>query len=97
MCFDPTKTPKTEMMTCPLSVLAITATLFSILVTGRLQAEALDDGFATPKQEHRPETWFHLIGGNVNKTGLTKDLEAISAAGIQGGSCFTGKVVLGVA
>ena len=30
---------------------------------------------------HRPETWFHLIGGNVSKPGLTADLEAIKAAG----------------
>ena len=38
-----------------------------------------------------PETWFHLIGGNVSKEGLTADLEAIKAAGISGIHFFHGE------
>lgn len=40
----------------------------------------------------RPETWFHLIGGNVSYEGLTADLEAIKAAGIGGIHLFHGQM-----
>ena len=40
---------------------------------------------------HRPETWFHLIGGNVSKAGITSDLEAIKAAGFGGIQFFHGE------
>ena len=42
-------------------------------------------------EDHRPETWFHLIGGNVSKEGITADLEAIKAAGIGGIQFFHGQ------
>ena len=38
--------------------------------------------FMNPGKNHYPETWFHFIGGNVSKEGITADLEAIAAAGI---------------
>ena len=41
---------------------------------------------------HRPQTWFHLIGGNVSKEGLTTDLEAIASAGIGGVQFFHGQM-----
>ena len=47
--------------------------------------------FKEPAQHYRPETWFHLIGGNVDKSGLTADLEAIREAGIQGIHLFHGR------
>ena len=47
--------------------------------------------FAAPPQANRPETWFHLIGGNVSRAGLTADLEAIAAAGISGIQFFHGQ------
>ena len=47
--------------------------------------------FAQPAQVFRPETWFHFIGGNVAKPGLTADLEAIAAAGIEGVQLFHGQ------
>ena len=31
-----------------------------------------------------PETWFHVLGGNVRKDGLRLDLEAIRGAGLSG-------------
>ena len=42
-------------------------------------------------RRNRPETWFHLIGGNVSQEGLTADLEAIRAAGIGGIQFFHGQ------
>lgn len=37
-----------------------------------------------------PETWFHIIGGNASKEGLSADIEAIAAAGISGIHFFHG-------
>jgi hypothetical protein len=39
----------------------------------------------------RPETWFHVIGGNASKAGLTADLEALKAAGVGGIQFFHGQ------
>lgn len=47
--------------------------------------------FSAPPKEHHPETWFHFIGGNVAKPGITADLEAISGAGISGIQMFHGQ------
>lgn len=33
---------------------------------------------------HGPETWFHVLGGNVRKDGLRLDMEAIRNAGLSG-------------
>ncbi|MCG6191506.1 glycosyl hydrolase, partial [Maribellus maritimus] len=40
---------------------------------------------------YHPETWFHFIGGNVAKEGITADLEAIAGAGISGIQLFHGQ------
>lgn len=37
-----------------------------------------------------PETWFHIIGGNASKAGLSADLNAIAEAGIGGIQFFHG-------
>lgn len=58
----------------------------------RYGRSAVVDRFANPPKECFPQTWFHLIGGNVSKEGLTADLEAISAAGIGGIQLFHGQV-----
>ena len=47
--------------------------------------------FREPAQVFRPETWFHFIGGNVAKPGITADLEAIASAGIEGVQLFHGQ------
>ena len=39
----------------------------------------------------RPETWFHVIGGNASKAGLTADLEALANAGFGGIQFFHGQ------
>ena len=46
--------------------------------------------FADPDEINYPETWFHFVDGNVEKEGITKDLEAIKAAGIRGVQFFHG-------
>ena len=54
-------------------------------------AQGLEAEFGDPPKESHPETWFHLISGNVSKPFLTTDLEAIADAGIQGIQLFHGK------
>jgi hypothetical protein len=56
-----------------------------------LAADPLATGFAEPPHDSRPETWFHLIGGNVAKPGLTADLEAVAGAGLSGIQLFHGQ------
>ena len=46
--------------------------------------------FLAPPKIYHPETWFHFIGGNVGKDGITKDLEAIAKAGFSGIQLFHG-------
>jgi len=46
--------------------------------------------FAEPSEIFYPETWFHFVDGNVEKDGITKDLEAIRDAGIRGVQFFHG-------
>ena len=52
---------------------------------------APDAAFRAPPKESHPETWFHFIGGNVAKPGITADLEAINGAGISGVQLFHGQ------
>lgn len=54
------------------------------------RSDALAEGFQSPPKESRPETWFHLIGRNVSREGLTRDLETIARAGIGGVQLFVG-------
>ncbi|SEN01983.1 alpha-L-rhamnosidase [bacterium A37T11] len=50
-----------------------------------------ENNFLHPDRTYYPETWFHFIGGNVSKAGITADLEAISAAKISGIQLFHGQ------
>jgi hypothetical protein len=54
---------------------------------GKQDAEA----FQSPPQVYHPETWFHFIGGNVAKPGITADIEAIAGAGLSGIQLFHGQ------
>ncbi len=47
--------------------------------------------FKSPQKVYYPETWFHFIGGNVSKKGITADLEAIARSGISGIQLFHGQ------
>ena len=46
---------------------------------------------AAADRNARPETWFHVIGGNASKAGLTADLEALKSAGFGGIQFFHGQ------
>ena len=62
------------------------------LALGASRLEALDgEAFRQPPRAAYPETWFHLIGGNVAKAGMAADIEAIAEAGISGIQLFHGQ------
>ncbi|MGB5942924.1 MAG: glycosyl hydrolase [Leeuwenhoekiella sp.] len=47
-------------------------------------ATDLESNFFSPPNSSKPRTWMHAMSGNMSKEGMTKDLEALAAAG-QGG------------
>jgi len=47
-------------------------------------------GIVSADGAHRPETWFHLVNGNVAREGIVADLDAIRDAGIGGIQLFHG-------
>lgn len=57
----------------------------------QLGTSSYENTFRKPDKTYYPETWFHFIGGNVSKEGITADLEAIAAAGISGIQLFHGQ------
>ncbi|MGY6648015.1 glycosyl hydrolase [Wenyingzhuangia sp. IMCC45574] len=63
--------------------------LFSLYVSA-LQAQnmSLEQGFKNPPSNAKPQTIWFWINGNVTKTGITADLEAMKNVGIQGAIVF---------
>ncbi len=55
---------------------------------GDMSIEQIAKHFAEPPMEYRPYVWWHWMGSNFSKEGITKDLEAMKAAGIGGATIF---------
>ena len=55
-------------------------------------ADDLEQSFESPPESARPFTWWHWVNGNVSKSGITKDLEAMKEVGIAGFILFDGSV-----
>jgi hypothetical protein len=49
---------------------------------------ALAGQFGNPPAEYHPYVWWHWMGSNFSKAGITKDLEAMKEAGIGGATIF---------
>ena len=49
---------------------------------------SLESRFREPPAEARPYVWWHWMGANISREGITKDLEAMKAAGIGGATVF---------
>ena len=47
-------------------------------------SQSLEEGFKSPPASAKPHTWYHMMNGNITKKGVTRDFEAIAAAGIGG-------------
>ncbi|NJN33126.1 MAG: hypothetical protein HC817_01615 [Saprospiraceae bacterium] len=63
------------------SLVTIILLSFANLVDAQNISEAL---FLNPPKQYKPKTWMHAMSANMSKEGLTKDLEAMSEAGIGG-------------
>ncbi|WP_298366012.1 glycosyl hydrolase [uncultured Lutibacter sp.] len=59
-----------------------------IFLSFSIQAQNLNSGFQNPPNEAKARTWWHWISGNVSKSGITKDLEAMKQVGIQEAQLF---------
>lgn len=49
---------------------------------------AAESSFAMPHRQYAPYTWWHWMNGNITKTGITLDLEAMSQVGLGGFQMF---------
>lgn len=50
--------------------------------------DKLEQDFANPPADARPQTYWHWMNGNVTKEGITADLEAMARIGIGGAAIF---------
>ncbi|SHI31532.1 glycosyl hydrolase [Algibacter luteus] len=65
------------------------ALLLSLSVpTFQAQNASLEESFKNPPPNAKPQTIWFWINGNVTKTGITADLEAMKNVGIQGAILF---------
>lgn len=62
--------------------------LSAICAMSQTSTNVLVAGFQNPPASARPHTWWHWMGGNVSREGITADLEAMKAAGIGGAHIF---------
>ena len=51
-------------------------------------APSLEEDFLNPPVKMRPYVWWHWMGSNFSKEGITKDLEAMKESGIGGATIF---------
>ena len=49
---------------------------------------SLEEGFRNPPDTAKPQTWYHLMNGNVTKAGITRDFEELAKAGFGGVQIF---------
>ena len=66
------------------------AALTALVSTGASNAaeSTLEQDFKNPPTITRPYVWWHWMGSNFSKEGITKDLEAMKASGIGGATIF---------
>ena len=54
---------------------------FALAVTA---ADSLETGFLNPPDSAKPQTWWHWMNGNITKSGISADLEAMQQIGLGG-------------
>ena len=61
---------------------------------GPVASAELESGFQNPPESAKPQTWWHWLGGNISKEGITADLEAMKRVGVGGAHIFSLKAPL---
>ena len=69
------------------SYISALAALISTLAT-YAAGSPLESDFKNPPVKTRPYVWWHWMGSNFSKEGITKDLEAMKASGLGGATIF---------
>src|SRR6185312_8440609 len=54
------------------------------LTVSAAPTDPLESGFLAPPDSAKPQTWWHWMNGNITKTGITADLEAMKQIGLGG-------------
>lgn len=62
--------------------------LLLLVLAAVARGGTLEDDFREPPVEVRPYVWWHWLGPNFSKEGITKDMEAMKASGIGGATIF---------
>ena len=76
----------------PARVLGVALSATALALPAEAQPSVgIEAAFAEPNPAIFPETWFHLIGGNLSREGLTADIDAVAAAGLAGIQFFHGR------
>ncbi|HEY1790053.1 MAG TPA: glycosyl hydrolase [Verrucomicrobiae bacterium] len=65
-------------------VLTVMSSVLIALAAPMALAGPLEDGFNNPPDTAKPQTWWHWMNGNITKTGITADLEAMKQIGLGG-------------
>ena len=60
----------------------------AVMVVSIARSGVFEGGFADPPASAKPQTWYHLVNGNVTKEGVTRDFEALAEAGVGGVQMF---------
>lgn len=60
----------------------------TLLLAGAATAATMEMDFSNPPVAARPYVWWHWMGSNISKEGITKDLEAMKESGIGGATMF---------
>ena len=68
--------------------IALAAALGFQLLSLPVSARTLEADFDNPPPDARPMVWWHWMGKNISREGITKDLEAMKDAGIGGATIF---------
>ena len=66
----------------------ITACAIALISCSVAAESSLENDFRNPPVKTRPYVWWHWMGSNFSKEGITKDLEAMKASGIGGATIF---------
>lgn len=77
-------------MSLPFTKPSITVAILSLFLAlpGFAEEAALESDFVNPPVSVRPFVWWHWLGPNFSKDGITKDLEAMKASGVGGATIF---------
>jgi hypothetical protein len=70
------------------SLIAV-ALLASLFAAPSLRSQELEQGFLDPPDSAKPRVLWMWMGSNISKDGITRDLEALKAAGFGGTTMFS--------